>query len=309
MIGSPVSAQKSEQIKNIAYDKKAYGHPDGWSFERIVENVRLLVEAGHDPIGIIIDRARQKKLEVFITFRMNEVHDVDQPDSLLLSTFWKEHPDWRVGGDGWNGQALNFDIPEVRKRRLEELVECCQRYDIDGLELDFQRFPSYFPPGKGPEKIPVMNTFVQSVREITQSMGQNRGRPLLLVARVPNSLAHCQEIGLDPIAWAKQGLVDFLTVSEFLFTREDSTIAEFKRQINTIPIYGDIQIEFPPQKNGRPLPLTAADYRRVAQSHLEQGADGILLFNFFTSREYGREPLFEVLNQIGSLETIKAADK
>ena len=43
-------------------------------------------------------------------------------------------------------------------------------------------------------------------------------------------------------------------------------------------------------------------YRRIARELWDAGADGIMLFNFFTTREYGAEswePPFEVLRELG----------
>ena len=46
------------------------------------------------------NRAQSKGLETFITFRLNEIHDVQTPDSLIVSKFWHDHPAWRVGKPG-----------------------------------------------------------------------------------------------------------------------------------------------------------------------------------------------------------------
>ena len=309
MIGQGATPEEYASIQAKAYDPTSR-----WSMERSIVNLRLLVEGGHDPIGLMVDRAREKKLEVFITFRLNDAHGLLNPEKEYLrnSDFWREHPEWRtqIG-------VLNFEIPQVRQRRLAELTECCQRYDIDGLELDFLRAAHYFPEGTGPKNIEVMTAFVKSVREMTERVGKKRGRPLLLAARVCNTLAECELVGLDPVGWAKEGFIDFLTASEYLFTREESRIPEFKAKIKNIPIYGDIQLEYE-RKNpdGSYVLLTPADYRRVAKNHFQAGADGILLFNYPTVREYGFagtttriEPCWEVLYQIGSLETIQAVER
>jgi len=51
----------------------------------------------------------------------------------------------------------------------------------------------------------------------------------------------------------------------------------------------------------RPKNLTADDYRQAATQLIKGGADGVYLFNFFTSREEGEkayEPPFEVLRDL-----------
>jgi hypothetical protein len=270
----------------------------GSHLDRIARNLRALVAAGHDPIGLVIDRAREKGLEAFITYRMNEVHDTDKPDSLLLSDFWKQHPEWRVGKGAWNDATLNYAIPEVRDHMLARIREVLDRYGdrIDGLELDWQRFPSHFKKGETEKGIPILTEFVRDVRRMADGCAKRRGRPLVLAVRVLPTLARSRAIGLDPVAWAKEGLFDFLTVSRFLHNSEGTlTIADYKKAIPNLPIYGSIEYTKSPD-----------EYRREASKLWADGADGIYLFNFFCSREEAKpfDPPFFLLRELGDLKTI-----
>ena len=59
----------------------------------------------------------------------------------------------------------------------------------------------------------------------------------------------------------------------------------------------------PKQRGGGQKNLSADEYRRAAAALMKQGADGVYLFNFFTSREGGTnayEPPFEVLRDLGA---------
>ena len=98
-------------------------------------------------------------------------------------------------------------------------------------------------------------------------------------------------------AWAKQGWIDYVAVSEFLLERGDLPIDQWKQAITAVPVYGGIECtRGSGQKN-----LTADDYRRAAVALKNAGADGTYLFNFFTSREEGEnayEPPFEVLRDL-----------
>jgi len=288
---------------------------------RGIANLHALIEAGHDPVGLVVDRAREKGLEVFITLRLNEIHDVQTPGSLIVSKFWVDHPQWRVGKHGdeilplfkdiiggspkhkvhpivasWFPGALNFAIPEVRAMRLAELRECCQRYEIDGIDLDFQRFPIYFPQDEGHKHVETMTDWVRSVREMTKEVGKKRGRPLKLSARILAKPEQNLGIGLDPITWANEGLVDFLVVSHYLRNDFALPIGEFRKQVPaSFPLYGSIEVEPKLDK-----------YRDIARQLYDEGADGILLFNFFTTRENRGEPPFDLLNELGDSVTIKA---
>ena len=74
--------------------------------------------------------------------RMNDVHNADDRDCYIQSSFWRQHPEyWRVpGGAGWTDRALDYGIPQVREHAMAYLRELLERYDSDGIELDWMRF-------------------------------------------------------------------------------------------------------------------------------------------------------------------------
>ncbi len=286
------------------------------STERAAVNLRALVEAGHNPLDLIIDRANEKGLETFVSFRLNEVHAVEQEDHLILSRFWKEHPEWRIGKVAdplsdlyveilgprtspivgtWLPAGLNFAVPEVRAQRLAELRECCEMFNADGLELDFQRFPMYFKQGEEADHIATMTAWMRDVRAMTREVGEKRGRPILLTARVMAKPEQNLGIGLDPVTWANEGLIDFVIVSHYLRNDFPLPVTEYRQLLPpSMPIYASIEVE--PEQD---------TYRTMAWDLYQDGADGISLFNFFTTRERGEGPPFELLNELGEPTTIE----
>ena len=315
MIGSLMTDEQWEHVMKVGPEPERKG-----TQERGLANLRSLVEAGHDPIGLVVDRAREKGMEVFITLRLNEIHDVQNPDSLIVSQFWKEHPEYHIGKIGdeilpkfkniiggrpdyqvhpivasWFPGALNFAFEEVRDLRLAELRECCERYDIDGIDLDFQRFPIYFPQDEGPEHLETMTNWVRQIQEMTKEVGQKKGRALKLSARILAKPEQNTAIGLDPVTWAEEGLVDFLVVSHYLRNDFPLPMGEFRKLMpKSMPLYGSIEVE--PKKE---------NFRKIARQLWDDGADGILLFNFFTGRENGKQPPFELLDELGDPKTIQ----
>lgn len=274
-------------------------------------NLRNLVKQGHDPLALIVDRAREKGLEIFLTFRMNELHDVTTPGSPLLAPFWKSHLEFRLNdlpGEPWGEFALDYAIPEVRNYYFSLLKEVCENYNIDGLELDFQRFPHYFKhaPGEAWKNSPIMTEFVTSIRTMMDQIGEKKNRSLLLSVRVPSSLKACKTIGLDVVDWVKKNLLDFVTVAPFLTTEFNIPIQEFKQAFSpsAISVYTGLEFSVP---GGRPM--TKEVFRSISMNYLDQGADGIYLFNFFCYRETNLEPDFTVLKEIGNLKTLTGKEK
>jgi len=137
------------------------------------------------------------------------------------------------------------------------------------------------------------------------AVGRERGGRLVLGVRAPSNLGHApptpdtaRQIGCDVPGWARNGWIDYVAVSEFLFEHGDLPIGQWRQAIPAIPVYGGIECtRGSGQKN-----LSADEYRHAALRLLEQGADGVYLFNFFTSREEGEdahEPPFAVLRDLG----------
>jgi hypothetical protein len=158
-----------------------------------------------------------------------------------------------------------------------------------------------------------INGLVERVRRMLDNEGKKRGRRLTLGVRIPSdygrsapSYEKARAIGCDPAAWARNGWVDFLTVSEFLFVRYDLPIKPWKRLIPDVPIYGSIECA---EGGKREQCLTPGKYRRAARHLWADGVDGIYLFNFFTTRERETdafEPPFEILQEIGDPKAIPA---
>jgi len=293
------------------------------TLSRAALNYRAFVEQGHDAMGIAVERAKQQGLEVFISFRMNEVHGVDTPDkfpyNLILSRFWEEHPEYWIGQPGdelsqlhqdilgprtspvvgkWLPGGLDFAHDEVRQRRFEQIVECCERYEVDGLELDFQRFPMFLKYGEEQQNLDVMTAFVRQLREMTNRIGKERGRPMQLTARIMARPEQNRAVGLDVFHWAKEGLVDFLIASHYLRNDFPLPVQEYREHLpSDFPLYASIEVE--PQ---------ADTYRTLAKQLYADGADGLLMFNYFTRRESGNDPDFTLLKELGDPQAIKTPE-
>lgn len=255
-----------------------------------------------DPYATILDEAKKRGLEALVSFRMNDNHNLD----FERTQFWLDHPECRLSG------ALDFTYDEVREYTFRLIEELVQRYDCDGIELDFNRWPTFFSGipckngGTYDERIRLMNALVERIRQLLDEEGRKRDRRLVLGVRVPSDYGNAPttyDISLrascDPVAWAATGWIDFLTVSEFLHERYALPIREWRQLITGIPIYGGIECT---DGKGREYVMTADKYRRAASRRWAEGADGIYLFNFHTCRDLrpsACEPPFEVLSEIG----------
>ena len=266
------------------------------------KNLQAFFDAGEDPYAIMLAEAKRLGREALLTFRMNDDHGND----FLRTQFKVDHPDWRLGTVQYQGRdAMDFGRDEVRDYTFRLIEEAVRRYDCDGIELDFNRFPNFFKDGTTDERVSRMNSLIERVRQMLNDVGRERNRHLVLSVRPPSNYGRtpptpdtARQIGCDVPAWVTNGWVDFVAVSEFLFERGDLPMGVWKKAIPSVPVYGGIECT----RGGGQKNLSSAEYIDAGAKLMEQGADGVYLFNFFTSREEGAnayEPPFECFRELG----------
>jgi hypothetical protein len=249
---------------------------------------------GPDTLKTVVDFGRRHGIEVFWSMRMNDTHDSYTPH--LLCQWKKDHPEWlmarkgdkriRSGSGRWS--AVNYAVPEVREKVVRILTDVAARYDVEGLELDFFRHPIYFQPqilGRPvtQEHCDMLTEMMRSVRKMADRRAAERGRPMLIAVRVPDSVEYCSAIGIDLVRWLKEDLVDLLIVSGYfrLNPWERSVALGHKYGV---PVYPSLDEPRFKDKEAEDLRNLAACYRGRALEAWAAGCDGIYLFNVFDPR-------------------------
>jgi hypothetical protein len=176
-----------------------------------------------------------------------------------------------------NGEKLLYDYSKaaVRSHYLAILREACRRYDLDGVELDWLRYPKFFRDGE--VSAAVLTEFVREARTILDDAAKRRGHALRLVTRVPDGPVRAGELGLDVEAWLKAGWIDAVIAGNgFTFTSNELDQWVALAHQHRVPVYG--VIERMPRgfaRYGTPETLRAA-----AATLWARGADGLYTFNF-----------------------------
>ena len=149
------------------------------------EGYRRWKEQGIDIAAIFAEESRKRGIEAFYNYRINGSDNDLGPFSKLPMKL--KHPEWLI--HTWPGPVglWNYAIPEVRRYKLSILREIAERFDYDGISLDFARVCPVLPPGKAWANRDKMNEFMREFRSITQQVAQRRGRPLLVGARIPRT--------------------------------------------------------------------------------------------------------------------------
>lgn len=303
--------------EHYAWIKQRYGQkPD--SFGQFVLD-------GGDVVKVFIDRCRARGQAAFISLRMNDAHHKEFTDpkpgdkpggsiGMSVTKWYADHAEYRLKPGSLRGADLvqNFAVPEVRAQKLALIRELCENYDLDGLELDFLRFYSYFR-----DEMPLneRRTIMTSlVKEVRQMLGSKRW----FCARVPCYLPALDELGLDLQALVAAGL-DMVNASAHYFTTQQHDLAAIRKLTTGATLYfelchtiwkGDkVQAGY----DVFPFRRATREYLHTS-AHLAyaRGADGISLFNFAYYRQHGQgegrgvfgEPPFEALKALRDPQTL-----
>lgn len=269
--------------------------------------LKIWWDHGIDYIAELVKESRKRKLEVFWNHRISEVFSSGwawstRADNPLLHS----HPDWFI--KSWYDQGLwNLAAPEVREYKLAYLNELIQRYELDGIQIDFSRHVPCLPVGRQWELRENVTEFVRRVRLMMLEMEKKLGRPLLLAVKVPQNLEGCRMDGFDVEIWAKQNLVDIFTLGS---RSVDVDLANFRQitaghNIKLQPCWDDHH-----STDAYRSP-TLETYRGIFGNWWQQGADGVVIFNWVVDGEveYNRVKPLAVASEVGSPETLHLKDK
>jgi uncharacterized lipoprotein YddW (UPF0748 family) len=113
------------------------------SYEPRADNIQAGPE--FDPLGCVIKQAHSAGLEVHAWFN---VYRVGAKAGLppFPNHVGRQHPDWlskddKGGLGSEDGRFLDPGVPEVRQHLVKVISELVTKYDIDGLMLDYIRYP------------------------------------------------------------------------------------------------------------------------------------------------------------------------
>ena len=273
-------------------------------------NCKRLYTNVENPFMTRIEYARNKGCKVFAGMRMNDVHWADDPDFLMNSDFWREHPELRCASyrDDWPGQALDYSRSEVRNHYLALVHEYLERFDFDGIELDWMRTPPHLRPGFEVSQKDCITDFIRETRKIADESAGKRKHDIKIFVRVPSRPEDALRNGFDVPLWIREKLIDHLTVSNYFAATDFDPPVELWRMIvgNDFPLSVGLDI------NCMQYPGIKAGFRNTAEivfgftsSFLYRGADSIYLFNHMDGRSamYDKKQFENVLKLAGSRET------
>ncbi len=121
--------------------------------------------------------------------------------------------------EGWWEGAFDYGQDEVVEHHMKLIAEVCGRYDFDGLELDWLRWARHFRPGHELREGWRLTEVMRRTRRLLDEAGARRGMPagsVKLAVRMPADVNACMALGYDLPTWGAEGLVDQVTLAPFI---------------------------------------------------------------------------------------------
>lgn len=249
-----------------------------------VLNCRELCRNVPDHLQKRIAIAREYGCLGFLSMRMNDLHIVSDPDCQWNSDFWLEHPEFRRAPyqSTWPGQGLDYAEKQVYAHFMALAAEYLERFDLDGLELDWMRTPPFFRPGADVHNRHILTRFMREVKALARQAETRLGHKVALAVRVPNRPDDARRLGMDVKLWVDEGLIDQLTVCSYWGVTDFDPPLELWRWIvgDRCRLFAGLELICRSSGRGETSFFHTPEIARgFAASFLHRGADAIYLFN------------------------------
>ncbi|WP_372935610.1 hypothetical protein [Mariniphaga sediminis] len=269
------------------------------------------VKLGTDPLAVTCQYAHENGFEFFWSNRINDCHDYKhRPDKPYerYSKLKTEHPEYLFGYIGekmpygrWS--AVDFTHQKIRDLCVQYYTEVCENYDVDGIELDFFRSLAllFGNVARGEyatqEQLDMFTDMLIQIRKMTERVGMEKGKPILILVRVPDGIEYCRGMGVDLQRWMSEGLVDIVVGSGLFRLNPWKYLVEEGHRYG-VKVYAGLSE--PRVKKEHPFLIRRqnAVYRARSAAAWEAGADGLYIFNEYNTRS-------QYLSEIGSAEKLK----
>ena len=254
------------------------------------QRFRPLIEAGTQPLDILIAQSHRRGMQFIAGFRINDGHAAhNRKQGVGIAEYIESNPHLRLHDSRpWQNyqepEALDFTHREVRSFTYGVIEEVACGFDIDGVELCF-RDTAYFPPHHAAERAHLMTDLIQKIRTRLNERSKEIGKKLILGARIYATPAECKRQGLDICNWIQNGLLDYISPQDTMYADHNLPYSEWSaltRETECLLYPGLLPWNSyrARYRLGR-IPLSHATCRALAHTMYGAGADGISIYNHF----------------------------
>jgi hypothetical protein len=277
------------------------------AYRKLVGNMLEVHQQGVDYPARVIQRCRHHGISPWISLRMNDVHENNNLAHPFHSKLWRQPELFRQGDPGYFARALDYAHPEVREHYRALIVETLQRYDIDGLELDFMREPYLFSKGEEMAGSKILTQWLKEIRQLVDEASVQRQHSIKIGVRVPSQPETALGLGLDAPKWVQEGLVDSVVATPRWATMHfDIPLVAWRQLLgDQVTLAGGLEVLCRPYPGGLVQSKNSEYAAGAAVSVLSGGGDVVYLFNYFQNGHWPDPGYQRLLNAFSSLEKLR----
>ena len=308
-------------------DFTSFGDNEAWQgyamAGRLMQQMR---DAGDEPLDVVIRSCRDMGIEPIAGVRMNDCHGLEplEHDSPDVRFYLKEHPEFAFcfPGTDQKTRLADYSHKALRDYRFGIIEELMEKFDFDGLELNWVRQSFLFQPDDiiGPygminaerfaEQAPIVTDWTVEIRRLLDSLARKKGKKrMCLGVRVPETPEITRAVGIDLPAWIREAELDYIVPSGFHSTNFNIPVEKFMALCKGTDC-AVIPSLFPNVSHSPRCIRAYQDeiYAAAAQNYYGAGAGGVQVFNHFnpTFKKFGVPFNANVLNVIASPEAVAA---
>lgn len=249
----------------------------------------------YDPLKLAINLAKERGLELHAWVNVMRVFSTEDevvkrhPKHVL-----SRHPEWAKQWREGNREQYWLDpgLPEVREYLIKVFTDLVTKYDIDGLQLDFARYPgkefndgnTYRLYGKGKprdqwrrDNITALVTELYDTVKNIKPYVKLGATPIGIYEDLPDAQGWdaYTNVFQDSREWLRLGKLDYLAPQVYWPFKDN-------------PNFGSLAKDWQKSANGRSVVIGLAAYKPEVLSEIERqieftrsiGADGVAFFRY-----------------------------
>lgn len=264
---------------------------------------------GLDPYKIWFERCRKNGINPWMAFRMNDAHDcfAERDYQIPKEVYENFETHSRVRHreqTQYFDRLKDFEVEEVRETILNFIDEALDRYDVYGIELDYQREFNCFQIGHEVQGRKLMTELVIKIKETVLKYEKKYNHKIKIIARALESPITCEEAGLDIVEWARLGLIDMYVPAPRWWTINNDMPIRLWKQILApygVEVAGSLELFINSHPDGLRAANTVESVFGTANNILSQGADQLYSYNIYPDSEAlmpGSSDDYELMNKL-----------
>ncbi len=165
--------------------------------------------SGLDYAGILCKEFKAAGINAWLAFDMND----NLKTAGNLATFYKSNPQavrvtYNSALNTTYHSYMNYAYDSVRDYMLNVIKQALDKYDCDGIELDFQNAIWMWAVGGEYNGLDILDAFMRKVDRLVKTYEVKYGHEIKVSVRCASDLETNYELGIDVGTWVADGIVD-----------------------------------------------------------------------------------------------------